>query len=210
MLPLGMAADGTFDLDKERERRLVERAKGGDREALGELLTRSGPVIYRTVLLPRLGSVASAEDALSETYAKVVDRIGMFTWQPSGFYPWLRTVVLNVALDMLRRRKRQVLWSSDDVARELDETAVATPLDQRLAAHRDAEAARAKLEAALSGLNPRYAKVIRLRILDEVSREDAARLLSVTEGTLDVLLHRALTSLKRELHSRESESPHEP
>src|SRR6185436_16631348 len=93
---------GNLDVDRE----LVARAQAGDRTALGELLHKHGPSFYRQVLLPRLGSEAAAKDALGETYAKVCVRIGKFTWREVGFYPWLRTVALRVALDHLRARKR--------------------------------------------------------------------------------------------------------
>src|SRR5688572_24051145 len=48
----------------EAERLLCERARTGDREALGAILRRHGPRLYRAVLLPRLGSSALAEEAL--------------------------------------------------------------------------------------------------------------------------------------------------
>jgi len=54
----------------------------------------------------------------------------------------------------------------------------------------------------LSTLNPRYAQAIRLRVLEEQSREDAARALGVSVATFDVVLHRALAALKRALASR--------
>src|ERR1051325_10574448 len=51
----------------EAERRLCDRARGGDRAALGQLLRDHGPRLFRAVLLPRLGSRAAAEEALSVT-----------------------------------------------------------------------------------------------------------------------------------------------
>src|SRR5690242_19181177 len=62
----------------EAERRLCERARGGDRTALGQLLERHGPRLYRSVLLPRLGNMTLAEEALSHTYLRVVERIAQF------------------------------------------------------------------------------------------------------------------------------------
>jgi RNA polymerase sigma factor (sigma-70 family) len=181
----------------ERERDLVARAQAGDRAAVGELLGRHGPTLYRSVLLPRLGSEAAAKDALGETYAKVVERIDRFTWAGVGFYPWLRTVALRVAIDHLRARKRMLLWEADDVERELDAAATTTPLDHALAERRDREAARRKVEAALARIHPRYAQAIRLRILEEQPREDVARTLEVTPATFDVLLHRAIAALRK-------------
>jgi RNA polymerase sigma factor (sigma-70 family) len=181
------------------ERDLVARAAKGDRQALGELLHRFGPVLYRTVLLPRLGSDAAARDALSETYARVVEKISLFVWREVGFYPWLRTVALHVAIDQLRARKRMVLWSEDDLARELDEATKATPLDVRVASARDGAAVKAKIEAALGRINTRYATAIRQRILEEKPRLEVAETLAVTPATFDVVLHRALAALKKEL-----------
>ena len=192
---------GSFGSDEqlERERRLVERAHAGDRAAVGELLASHGPALYRSVLLPRLGSDAAARDALSEVYARVVERFDRFTWQNVGFWPWLRTVALRVALDHLRARKRLVLWDAEDVAREMDAAQTVTPVDQKLGEHRDRQAARAKVEEALGRIHPRYARAIRLRVLEERSREEAARELEVTAATFDVVLHRAMQSLRKAL-----------
>lgn len=185
----------------ERERLLVERAHAGDREAVGALLVSHGPALYRTVLLPRLGSEAAARDALSEVYARVVERIDQFRWQNVGFYPWLRVVAMRVAIDHLRARKRLVLWEAEDLEREADAAQNATPVDERLAQHRDRQAARARVEAALSRIHPRYARAIQLRVLEERPREEVAQLLDVTPATFDVVLHRAMNAMRKTLEA---------
>jgi RNA polymerase sigma-70 factor (ECF subfamily) len=183
----------------ERERLLVARAHAGDRKAVGELLATHGPPLYRTVLLPRLGSEAAARDALSEVYARVVERIGQFRWQNVGFYPWLRVVAMRVSIDHLRARKRLLIWEAEDVEREVDAAQSATPVDDKLAQHRDRQAARAKVQAALSRIHPRYARAIQLRVLEERPRDEVAQLLEVTPATFDVVLHRAMQALRRTL-----------
>lgn len=195
--------DRKLERDLEEERQLVARAQAGDRKATGELLSRHGPALYRSVLLPRLGSEAAAKDALGETYAKVCERIGQFVWQNVGFYPWLRTVALRVALDQLRGRKRLQLWEENDLQRELDASASETPVDQRLLERRDRDAARQKVERALGGINPRYAQAIRLRVIEERPREEVAQTMGVTPATFDVLLHRAVAALKKRILSEE-------
>jgi len=194
-----VARPSDSDEQLERERRLVERAHAGDRSAVGELLTAHGPALYRCVLLPRLGSEAAARDALSEVYERVIERFDRFTWQNVGFWPWLRTVALRVALDQLRARKRLVLWDAEDVAREVDATQTVTPVDQKLSERRERQAARARVEEALSRIHPRYARAIRLRVLEERSREEVARELEVSPATFDVVLHRAMQSLRKVL-----------
>ncbi len=183
----------------EAERLLVAKAQSGDRVAMGELLKRYGGPLYATVLLPRLGSEAAAKDALSETYAKVVERIDRFQWQNVGFYPWLRTVALRVALDALRARKRTVLWEAEDLQREVDASQTTTPLDQAVQERRDREAAKSRVEAALGRIHERYARAIRMRVIEEKPREEVAAELGVTPATFDVLLHRATAALRKAL-----------
>lgn len=181
------------------DRELVTKAQAGDRAALGELLKKHGPGLYRSVLLPRLGNETAAKEALSETYAKVVQNIGKFVWQNVGFYPWLRTVALRVALDQLRAKKRVVLFEEEDLARELDETNTSTPVEEQVQNERDRAAARQKVDDALAKINPRYAKAIRLRVLEEKPRDEVAKEMEVTPATFDVLLHRAIAALKKAL-----------
>ncbi len=186
------------------EQVLCERARAGSRLALGQLLEKHGSRLYRSVLLPRLGSVDAAEEALAITYSKVVERFSQFEWQAVGVYPWLRMVALHVAIDMLRARKREVLFEPSDLERELDlgqrEDASADQLEEH-----DLAAARQRVSELLEQLHPRYADAIRLRVLEARSREDAAQELGVTVGTFDVVMHRALTALRKVLTLSQTE-----
>jgi RNA polymerase sigma-70 factor (ECF subfamily) len=196
----------------ETEQALVARAKQGDRAALGELLSQFGPTLFRCVLYPRLGDVTVAEQALGDTYARVVERIETFEWQSPGIYPWLRVVALHVALDLLRARRREVLFQPEDLEREAEsgvsDVSAADPADA-LMERRDLDAARAKLELGLSQIHPRYASAIRLRIIEERPREEVAAALGVSSSTFDVVLHRAMTALRKAI-ARASPETEEP
>jgi RNA polymerase sigma-70 factor (ECF subfamily) len=206
ILPFGVSAgakhlESEADILSARDRELVQRAQAGDRQALGDLLRAHGPALYRNVLLPRLGSEAAAKDALAEVYEKVLGNIGKFVWQNVGFYPWLRTVALRTAIDHLRRKKRTVLFDTEDLEREVDAQSTQTPVDDKLSQLRDARAAQDKVAEALSRINPRYAQAIRLRVLEDRPRDEVARSMEVTPATFDVLLHRALAALKKAVQS---------
>jgi RNA polymerase sigma factor (sigma-70 family) len=186
----------------ETERGLCERARGGDRSALGRLLEAHGPRLYRAVLLPRLGNPALAEEALSLTYLRVVERIAQFEWQSVGIYPWLRVVAMRIALDQIRARKREVLFDTADLERELDHAEGERRDAAALEAH-DLGVARARVLGLLDRLNPRYAQAIRMRVLEEQSRSDAAAALGVSVGTFDVVLHRAMAALRKVLYAED-------
>jgi RNA polymerase sigma factor (sigma-70 family) len=188
------------------ERTLCERAQRGDRDALGAILRTHGPRLYRSVLLPRLGSPAAAEEALSAAYMKIVERFKQFTWQNVGVYPWLRVLTLRVALDQLRARKREVLFDQNDIEREID-VAEREARDAQAIEQHDLAVARRRVETLLGRLNPRYALAIRLRVLEERSRESAAAELGVSVGTFDVVLHRAMAALRKILQAEGNAEP---
>jgi RNA polymerase sigma-70 factor (ECF subfamily) len=187
--------------DLEAERLICERARSGDRAAMGDLLRKYGPILYRSVLMPRLGSEAAAQDALAETYARVVERFDRFTWQACGFYPWFRVVGMRIALDILRSKRRETLFEPDDMQREIDasETDLTSRGEMELCEKRDLADARSRVDEAMKTLNPRYAQAIKLRVLEERSREEVAVALGVTVATFDVVLHRSLNALKKAL-----------
>jgi RNA polymerase sigma-70 factor (ECF subfamily) len=191
------------------EQALVDRAKAGDRAALGQLLSHHGPRLYRTVLLPRLGDEARARDALSATYERVIQRLDQYTWQPCGMYPWLRVIAMRIALDMIRSGRHEVLFEADDLQREIDQAEVSLGRDvsaaDQVQAQHDLEVARARVQDALDRINPRYAEAIRMRVIEEQPREEVARKMGVTPATFDVLLHRSMAALRKALRPEASE-----
>lgn len=189
------------ETSRSEERALCEKARSGSRAALGQLLERHGPRLYRSILLPRLGSVDAAEEALAITYTKVVERFAQFEWQDVGVYPWLRMVALRVAIDMLRARKREVLFEPSDLESELDPEGLFSPEEQE---ERDLVAARQRVTQLLDRIHPRYGDAIRLRVLESRSREESAQQLGVTVATFDVVLHRALAALKKVISQSEA------
>ena len=185
--------------DLEIERVWVDRAKTGDRAALESILLRYGQVLYRAVLLPRLGDEARAKDALADTYARVVVAITRYEWHPAGIYPWLRTIAFHVAIDQLRARKRETPFDVDDLTREADDRADVAGTDVAYLEAEESKRAKARVEQALAKLHPRYAEAIRLRVLQELPREEVAKQLGATPATFDVILHRAMAALRKAL-----------
>ena len=53
------------------------------------------------------------------------------------------------------------------------------------------------MELSLSRLNPRYAEALRMRLLEDRTREECAAAMGVTVGNFDVILHRACKAFRQ-------------
>ena len=82
---------------------LVERARGGDRDAFGELFRLHHGRVYR---LARAHLGEAADDVVAETFLRAWRGLGRY--RPTGvpFAAWLYGIARHVVADELRRRSR--------------------------------------------------------------------------------------------------------
>lgn len=182
----------------EEERRLVERAQAGDRNALRPLFERYADPLYSGVILPRLGDSAAAEDVLKDTFVTAIEKIAQFSWQGRSVYVWLRQIAVNKVIDVHRRSSRAGRFLQA-LAEELpSETPPEASADEALIAEQERQRSRERIQTAMDALLPRYREVIVFRLVEELSREECAKRLGVTVGHFDVLLFRAIRAFRRE------------
>lgn len=193
-----MAADPADAVELEEEQRLVEAAQAGNLDAMRPLLDRYAQPLYGTVILPRLGDTASAEEVLRDTLATAVEKIGRFTWRGKSIYPWLRQIAINKVYDVHRQSKRSRRLA-DAMAQEVpSETEPETHADAQLIADQERRSNRERIDETLDQLAERYRRAIELRLVQELPREVCARRLDVTIGTFDVLLFRAVRAFRKQ------------
>ena len=190
-------------VELEEEQRLIEEAQRGNLDAMRPIFERYAPPLYGTVILPRTGDAATAEDILRDTMATAVEKIGRFSWQGKTIYPWLRQIAINKVYDLHRHAKRSRRLA-DAIAQELPtESAPEHNPDAQLIAAQEQRANRARIDETLAELPERYRVAIELRLVDELSREECARRLTVTVGTFDVLLFRAVRAFRKRYGDRD-------
>ena len=91
---------------------LLRRHVAGDSEAFGTLFSRHSSRLW-AVALRTVGDPEDAADALQEAMISAFRRAGGFRGD-SAVSTWLHRIVVNAALDRLRRRQaRTVSWPSD-------------------------------------------------------------------------------------------------
>jgi RNA polymerase sigma-70 factor (ECF subfamily) len=197
-----VASEPATQVELDEEQRLVEEAQAGNLDAMRPLLERYAQPLYGTVILPRLGDAATAEDVLRDTLATAVEKIKKFTWQGKTIYPWLRQIAINKVFDVHRQSKRSRRLA-DAMAHEAQtETAPESHADAQLMADQERRAHRDRIDEAMTQLADRYRTAIELRLVQELSREECAKQLGITIGTFDVLLFRAVRAFRKQFGDR--------
>lgn len=186
-----------LERELEQEHRLVEEAQHGNLDAMRPILERYAAPLYGTVILPRLGDAASAEEVLRDTLATAVEKIRRFTWQGKSIYPWLRQIAINKVYDIHRQSKRSRRLADAMVHEVAVESDPASHADAQLIADQERRAHRAAIDQTMDQLQDRYRLAIELRLVQELSREECAQRLGVTIGTFDVLLFRAVRAFRK-------------
>jgi RNA polymerase sigma-70 factor (ECF subfamily) len=178
---------------------LVKRLQAGDQTAFRGLFDRYN----RRVFAVAFGVVKNQQDALDivqEAFIKVHKHIRSFQGS-SSFYTWLYRIVMNLAIDQVRR-KRNVI--------ELDETikksdaagdgsllpTLANDNPGRLMARRELTS---QIEAALLELPEYHRAVILLREIEGLSYEEMAKVLDVPKGTIMSRLFHARRKMQESL-----------
>ncbi len=177
---------------------LMLRVKGGDAEALTQLISRHQDAVYSTVSnMLRFGG--DVDDVAQQVFIQVWK--GAATYTPTcKFTTWLFTIVRNLALNEIRRQKRKPFISSEELE---DKNGVTLSIDESpspdmLLDHAELNKA---IEEAIASLSPQAALAIQLRRFENLSYEEIATILEITVPATKSLIFRARQSLKEKLAS---------
>ena len=185
-------------MDAAQEHRLLERIKSGEDDGF-EILVRQHAERVTRLAWRLLGRREDAEDLAQEAFLRLHKALPKFRGD-SRVSTWLYRTVTRLAIDQMRRdRLRQRLFFSRHTDNELDP--VETASDPRANPARELHARQAiqQLQMALSDLSPRQRAIFTLRHYEGLQIKEIAALLDLGEGTVKSHLHRAVTSLRREL-----------
>lgn len=172
---------------------LVERAKGGDRAALEEVLSEIAPQVHRFGMR-MCKNAHDADDVLQETLLAVTKHLGDFEGRSS-----LSSWVFTLARTACARRRRGLKNRPPESDDGRPETADPAPSPEARAA--DLEIATA-INDALAALPEEHREVILLRDVEGLSAPEAATVLEISVDALKSRLHRAREALRRALKPR--------
>lgn len=179
---------------------VVRRVLAGEPALYELLMRRYNQRLYR-VSRAILRDDTEAEDVMQDAYVRAYQHLGDFEGR-ARFSTWLTRIAVHEALARTRRRSR---FQSLDNAEELSNGGAMKPL---AAADRSPEQQAydgelsSVLEKAILKLPDEHRLVFMLRVVEEMSTDETAEILDLTEENVKVRLHRARAALRKELLAR--------
>ena len=168
---------------------LVQQAIVGNQRAYAELMERYRDAIY-FMLLKMVNNAADADDLTIEAFGKAFKNIRQYTTS-FAFSTWLFKIASNNAIDFMRRKKLNNI-SIDESLHDTDVIPVnirseqPTPEESMIS-----EQKIMMLRKIVSGLKPRYRKLVELRYFHEYTYEEISAEMGLPIGTVKAQLFRA-------------------
>ncbi|MGH7620278.1 MAG: RNA polymerase sigma factor, partial [Gemmatimonadaceae bacterium] len=169
---------------------LLARARAGDDRAFEALVDRFEGAVAATAI-GMLGSGDDADDVGQETFIRFHGALAKFRGD-SSLKTYLVHIAMNLSLNALRRRRRLLARFVSRDETEIDSPSPGAGPDGEV----DANELRAFVRAAVNRLSEKHRAVVVLRMFQECSTRETARILGVPEGTVLSRLSRALEELE--------------
>jgi len=193
---MSAASERTVDESTAHVRDLVARGQQGDREALEELYLIHFDRIY-SYLHVSVGNRHDAEDITTQTFLKMLEKIGTFRWQSAPFSAWLFRIAHNLAMDHFRAHRR---WQP--------EAEVPEPPAHEAEPSAELEAMRTigreSMLKLIEHLSPEQQQVLTLKFVFNLPNAEVAAILDKTEGAVKSLQHRALVALQKQVDGEQA------
>lgn len=183
------------------EKYLIERAQQGCRAAFDDLASSYSNRMFR-IAMRIVGNEAEAEDAVQQALLGAYQNLARFRGD-SAFSTWLTRITMNEALGIVRKRRKNVVELGEMVNQEGDVTVrvlVSTGETPEALALR--EERRRLVHESMKMVRPSYLKVMKLRLIEDLSVEEIGSRLGIPVNTVKVHLYRGRQAMKEYLEPR--------
>jgi RNA polymerase sigma-70 factor (ECF subfamily) len=178
---------------------VIEHACSGDSSSL--------EVLYREFARPvfglcrhLLGSKEAAEDAVHEVFIKMQRSITTYNGS-IPFRNWLFSITSHHCIDVLRKRKWERLWvSEEEMKPEMMPISTASPLAEVIAKDQGT-----RVREAVARLPEKYRVPLVMQYYSDLSYEEIADQLHLKRNTVATLIFRAKQELRHKLAEKSQE-----
>ncbi|MGZ3872312.1 MAG: RNA polymerase sigma factor [Mucilaginibacter sp.] len=152
---------------------LVVECKQGSKKACYELYKLYSKAMLN-VAFRIVGNIAEAEDVLQEAFVDAFSKLKDFR-QDTTFGLWLKQIVVNRSINLLRKRKLELIELESD---QLENIADEEPDDGE-----EIQYQVARVKEAMKELPEGYRLVISLYLLEGYDHEEIGQILNISENT---------------------------
>lgn len=167
---------------------LVTRAQSGDDGALGELIGRLRPMVYR-YCLSKLLDPHEADDVTQEVTVAMLSAVPRYVDQGRPFAAFVLGIAAHKVSESRRVGRRRPESATEQVPDRPDRTGGPEEHAVRLEASR-------QMATLLERLPAVQAEILRLRVAAGLSADEVGSVLGMSAGAVRVAQHRALTRLR--------------
>lgn len=182
----------------EQEKEILKRIKNGDNEAFGELYDFYAPKVYRFVRL-KVDSQETAQDLTSESFLRIWQYLQEQRKIRERFQALLYKIARNLVIDFYRTKSVREILIEDSLEEFSNINIENEEASDELVIRREEMT---EVKKALIQINPNYQDVVVWYYLDELSISEIADILDKNEGTVRVLIHRAVKSLREIMENK--------
>ena len=175
----------------------IEAILKGDRQGLRDIYDAYLDYIYR-IVYGVVGRREDAEDITSEFFIKFWQQADKYKGG-GGHKGYLATIARNMALDHMRKYKKEILES---FTQESENEAIFEPASDD---NTEAEVIEDfSIKEAISRLNPKEQQIINMKVLSEMTFAEISDTLKVPMGTVTWRYREAIKKLRRYGYYEES------
>ena len=181
---------------------LASSAASGNALAFETIVRRNNRLLFRTArgVVP---DDAEAQDVVQETYLRAFTNLHAYRGE-SALATWLARIAINVAVSSQRKKGRLVQLQEGSEPADPDspvehEMPLSTPEDNGPDAMAERTEVRALLQAAIEQLPAIYRSVFMLRAVEDLSVEETAFCLGVSQEVVKTRFLRARAMLRESL-----------
>ena len=173
----------------------MSRIANGDRSALKEIYEEYLPYLY-SIVYGVLQQKEEAEDVTSDVFLRIWNTAGSFK-PGNGPKGYLATIARNMAIDLLRKRKREVLVGgvSDEEDDSGGDSMAELPAEDT--GPEDSVVQDMSLREALDKLSDKEREVVSMKVLSEMTFQEIADAKGIPLGTVTWRYQAAIKKLRR-------------
>ena len=200
-----MTALQTPGVSAATDLQLTASAAAGDALAFEVMVRRYNRLLFRTArgVAP---DDAEAQDVVQETWLRAFGKLHTYRGE-AALGTWLARMAINIALDGQRRKSRLVPLPDAALEHAMEQPGQTAQEGPDASAERGEM--RALLQASIEGLPPIYRSVFMLRAVEDMSVEEVAFCLDVSQDVVKTRFLRARALLREELATRIETGAHD-